>query len=480
MMDRKSSKVPHVHVKNHLRVTLWAPEDLKDEAYVQVLKQIREHRDYDKSMKGWNFLAILASCYAPSSDLFYPLMNKLAEDVRNNTDQNIVKHANYVIVRLFRSFEQKRKQIPSDMEIIHIETMKQMMIPIFFFSETSTIVPAESYTTFRELKTTVMRKLQLNISRIPYYALYEICEKQNFTEERFLEDIDKIVDIQAMWSREVEMFQKNNQTIDFKVYLKIQLYYPYNENDVDTITMHYVQTGYDVNIGKFSLTESDAITLGAIKCMVDFPDMSHEEINVQLEKKIERFVPINKLKDDRVGWTTKIMEFYATQKRLTKHEAKLTYLEHLKENSMWESQQFAGTFNSELSVKDDVKITKNVILGIKPTGLNVCDEDRNELVSLSYSKIISWGVNNSTFVVVLPKRNNSDDEYPKYYFESHQTKMIQLLIEAYTNLIVGKNIMETMNNAYNSVKSFESMPGMKLGKGETARSRTATQYSKNR
>jgi hypothetical protein len=45
MGDRKSVKRPIDNVKKHLKQTLNAPEDLKDEAYVQVLKQINGHTD---------------------------------------------------------------------------------------------------------------------------------------------------------------------------------------------------------------------------------------------------------------------------------------------------------------------------------------------------------------------------------------------------------------------------------------------------
>jgi len=45
-------------------------------------------------------------------------------------------------------------------------------------------------------------------------------------------------------------------------------------------------------------------------------------------------------------------------------------------------------------------------------------------------------------------------------------------------LIVGKNITEIMNSAYNSIKRFDSMPGIKLAEGESLRSRSATQFKK--
>jgi len=44
MTDRKSSKVPLEHVKKHLNLTINSPIELKNEAYIQVLKQITKHK----------------------------------------------------------------------------------------------------------------------------------------------------------------------------------------------------------------------------------------------------------------------------------------------------------------------------------------------------------------------------------------------------------------------------------------------------
>lgn len=56
--------------------------------------------------------------------------------------------------------------------------------------------------------------------------------------------------------------------------------------------------------------------------------------------------------------------------------------------------------------------------------------------------------------------------------------MFQLFVESYTNLIVGKSITEVLHNTYNSIKRFDTMPSVKLKKGETLRSRSATAYKK--
>lgn len=241
MGDRKSSKQPIDHITKHLKFTMNSSQELKDEAYCQVLKQITSHPDYDKCIRGWNFLAIMAASFAPSLELYYSILNFLHNEANNSNDENIKKHANYTFIRLVKSFENKRRQIPSEEEIMHLENMKPIMFPVYFLSDTHTLVPTESYTTVKDLKTNIMRKLQFNVARIPYYCLYEICNKKDTIEERFLDDNDKIVDVVALWDKEKEDYIKRNEIIEFRIYLKIQLFYNYSETDNDTVTMVYVQ-----------------------------------------------------------------------------------------------------------------------------------------------------------------------------------------------------------------------------------------------
>jgi myosin VIIa len=340
MGDRKSSKKSQGHIKKHLKLTITSSEDLKDEAYVQVLKQIKEHKEQDKALKGWSFLAILASCYIPSMRLFYSILNYLLFEIKNNKNKDIVTRANYVFVRLYRTYETGRKNIPSDNELTHIENMKPITIPIHFFSNTCTNVEIESYTTVRELKTTLMKKLQFNISRIPYYSLYEICNKKDLVEERFLEEDERVCDVLAVWDKEIEQFSKNKEQIEFKIYLKIMLYYPYTENDIDTVTAVYTQSVHDISNGKFKLTEEDIITLASLQLLVEF-GTNQDQAYSNLQKKLDRFIPYNQVNlNPSVYWIQKIMELYSGLKASSKLEAKLTYIEQIKSSPLWEAHQF--------------------------------------------------------------------------------------------------------------------------------------------
>lgn len=300
----------------------------------------------DKLLRCWNFLAVLASSFSPGVELYYTLLNLLIFEVKNNTDEEIVRRANYVCARLLRIFETRRKYIPSDDEIKHIESLKPIMLPIFFFSNSHTFIETESYTTVKEMKQAVMNKLELLVSKVPFYSLYEVCSKDNLIEERFVEDNDRIVDILAIWNREEEDFKKAGLKIEFRLYLKILIYYDYPEDDYDSITMLYVQNSYDVLLGKLDLEVSEAIELASYQLYVNY--LNDKELASKfLEKSVSDYVPTNLLSKQQPSyWISEILNSYNQIKKITKQAAKANYLKILMNNPLYLCHQFNCSVNS--------------------------------------------------------------------------------------------------------------------------------------
>jgi hypothetical protein len=82
--------------------------------------------------------------------------------------------------------------------------------------------------------------------------------------------------------------------------------------------------------------------------------------------------------------------------------------------------------------------------------------------------IINWGISEKLFVINISKTDGSMGI--KYYFEVNQTKIIQSLIESYTNLIAGKSIADVQNITSEYYKRFAGL--------NTGRTRSGTNYSK--
>jgi hypothetical protein len=104
----------------------------------------------------------------------------------------------------------------SEEEIKCIEQMKPMMMPIYFFSGSCTNMPYESYSTMGDIKYNLMDKLKLKQNRMDYFALYEVLDKGDSTEERIMEEEELNVNMKAMWAYDTDRFQKKTHSATLK------------------------------------------------------------------------------------------------------------------------------------------------------------------------------------------------------------------------------------------------------------------------
>jgi hypothetical protein len=361
--------------------------------------------------------------------------------------------------------------------------MKPIPVEINFFSGAATTMQVESYTTIRDLKTAVMRKLQLNIERIPYFALYEICYKPNCIEERYLSENFKVCDVISVWDKESEDYKKKGEEISFKIFLKIQLYYNYNPQDIDSVTMHYVQTNFEVIKGLYKLTEEDIVQLAAIQFYINYGNISRDDILRHVSTEIRKYIPCNRLLDINDGQITveKIIEAYNGNKFTTKLEAKNKYLNILKKNELWETTQFSCVFSSKYNTENTNSqrvvnpnhIPDDCIVCISPKEIIITNQNRIPLLKLKYKFLASWGANGELFVIV----KKQDKTFNKMYFESSQSQLFKILIDSYTGILAGKNMTEIVAQTAETCKMFETLPIVKGKKGESIRSKQSNIYS---
>ena len=491
MGDRRSSKSPQLHAVKHTRLAMGSPEEVKDEAYIQVIKQITRNPRPESAQKGWNLFSVMASCYPPSLELYYALIHYLLDIIKTG-DENLQKRANYIIIRLNKTFDSRRRLSPSDLEIKHVEQMKPIIIEMNFFSGAATTCQIESYTTIRELKTQVMAKLNLNISRIPFFSIFEMCYKSNCIEERYINEFDKVCDILSIWQRETDNYKKEkaktkdkDDYIEFKFFLKLLLYYDFNPEDLDAVTMTYVQCNFDVINDRYNLSEEDLVKLGAIQLFVDYSTMETEEILKKLDDNIKDYIPKKIFNTNSTDyWSDKIKNQFNQNKFKTKLEAKNEYLNILKNNDLYKSIQFICQYSSKLNtannnsekIPNPSHIPEECIVAIKPNEIIITDMNRNKIYNIPLTLLASWGVNSEVFVIVEKK---SDKEFSKSYFNCNQTKLFKIIIDTYTNILVGKNMVEIMTERLETCKLFETLPATKLKPGESLRIRQSTIYMNN-
>ena len=87
MEVRKSSKKPYLHIIKFIKITMTSPEELKDEAFIQVIKQLSNNDNVKYENKAWNFLSILCSSYPPSVDLYKCLINFFLKIINDENEK---------------------------------------------------------------------------------------------------------------------------------------------------------------------------------------------------------------------------------------------------------------------------------------------------------------------------------------------------------------------------------------------------------
>ena len=466
MDDRKSSKRPILHVKKIIRIVLVQSPIVRDEAYLQVYKQLHDNPKHSSLMKGWKEMAIISSCFVPSNkDIYYLILNFLFFEMKNNKDPQILNHVKYIFVRMIKMKNRARRHVPSEEELECIEKLLPIDLPVKFFTGHQTMIKIESYTTIRELKMELMKRLDFNIQRAVYYAIYEICEKNSGTEERFIDDSDRVCDILSVWNSEMTKEKKNNGECHFHFYLKLLIYYPFEKDDIDTLSVVYHQTVYDVLSGKHPLEERKIIALAAYQLVNEYQDDEDEALK-RLNEHLEKYIPNGKIHlKNNEEWVNLITEEYKKVNDIKSNDAKWEYISQLESLPTYQVQQFNAKYNMEKSGTNEDEIPEKCVVGIKPDGIIIMDRNRNEVVFYKYETIMNWGISKNQLIICISTGVN---EIKRVCFFTSQTKTIQTLMEVYCNLLIGKSIKDVQE----VVKNYDT----KFNKIDTSMRRASLMY----
>ena len=344
--DKRPINDKFYHARKFVRLPLNQEDgdELKEEAYIQCLKQLKENPDPEKLDMAWSALCILASSYLPSSKsqrLYYSILNFLfVQSKLNDSNPKIGQRCEYAYSRLYNTSLIKRTEIPSRREMMYIEKMKPITIPIYLFSGDYLFVHFESYSTIKQVKHDLMSKLGLNPMRFNYFGLFEVCQKEDCSEERFLDDSKLLSDVLSIWEQTQNLEENQNKKLDFKIYLKIKYYYQVGEEDIDTVVLQYYQILYSFLKGRLNFEEKHVVSLAALKLLSEF-SIRREEAYENLDRNLENYIPFNLFNTNPPEfWIQKVMEFYTNLSDYSPQEAQRNFIDIAMKNQLSNAHQF--------------------------------------------------------------------------------------------------------------------------------------------
>lgn len=461
MKIRKSSKAPILHAKKILLLVRQANPIIKDEAYLQVYKQLHDNHEYDSYMAAFKMLAILSSCFVPNNKNIYMFILKyLYEEMRDNKNNLVLSHIRYIFQRMLKTKEHERKNVPCKEELEFIEFLRPIPIVVHLFDGNKININVESYTSIKEVKEKVINNLFLDEQNSMNYCLYEICTKASGIEERFLDDSERVCDIISVWKSEMDKDSKKNIDSYFGFYFRILIFTPFGKDDADTLTRVYYQNAYDVVAGRFPLSVEKIITLASLMLFVDY---LNDDIRAKtdLEEHLDEYINKDKIAlQPKNDWVNNIMTKFAQYKGVSRIDAQWNFLEELKTIHTYQTTQFDAKYNQKKSSVNDDNIPVNCIIALRPDGICILDEELSQVVFYEYESIKNWGISKDQFILCMPTDSNT---VKRVCFLTSQTKVIQTVIEVYCNVKAGKTKKYIKDVVDKYDERFKSIDASKKG-----------------
>lgn len=250
-----------------LEIGFVSPAEFRDEIFLIAIKQSRNCPNPVIALEYWRAFAVLSSTFPPSERLYCPILNYLKNQALTHKETEVREWARYIFARVLKVYENEiRRGIPSLNEIEAILKKKMMPLKVYFMNGHEIILNMESYTTIKHIRNEIVEKAQLKPEMCPYFSIYEVCEKKETFEERYLENDVLLSDVLDRWDKEKD----TDSSSDFKLYFRIRIYYPLNYKEVDSVVMFFNQMLYEYKLGRYPCEEKDVVTLAALACQNEF------------------------------------------------------------------------------------------------------------------------------------------------------------------------------------------------------------------
>mmetsp|Transcript_18690 Transcript_18690/g.38220 ORF Transcript_18690/g.38220 Transcript_18690/m.38220 type:complete len:489 (+) Transcript_18690:399-1865(+) len=440
MGDRGSSKEPLGHVTKILSSLMLAPEQLRDEVYCQICKQVNNNPDNISTVRGWQLMVIMLSSFPPSNSLKLPLTEFCSKKLEDDNEY-IPKYAEFAIRRIPRIYELgPRREIPTQVELEALKRCAKVTVRVNFLDKKYIMVQTDSWATAKEFNNLVASKL--GIDDPTPYAIFEVSSDD---EERVLDPEERLLDLVSYWQRlaveERKGKGKGAKIQEFQFVYKVRLFFDVQDTDHAGIEMMYLQASTDVVDARYPCTEQDSLTLAALQVQEKYgdhpgPGKEFTELEGNDEKtgrpKLQDFLAQKYFvdgEDRNQELIQQILKLYAKLTGYSTQEARLSYLDYVKSWKIYGSAYFfAEPQNSSL------RFPSAIVLAINSKGILIVDPDSKEfLAEYTFKDVVTWGHSSNSFVVVTGGMMRQT----KIYFKTDQGKEINSIVKAYVERVMG-------------------------------------------
>ena len=368
MGDRSSGKGDEGHAEKLLKNCLSGPEDLRDEVYLQIIKQSTNNTNPQSLLKAWQLFGVVTGGVAPSRSLEPYLASHFntAKDTHPPSTSGVPgihEYAEYSLGRLMKITQfGVRAEIPTSLEIEASKYMLPFLVRVYFVDGTYEMMPVQSWMTPSDLAGQVLELLGVAEENRQAFKVYELTPEN---EERCLDDDERIADLVAYWQRLYDE-QKSRDARDadaqtFRIALKVHVYIdpaPLKSGEPDRAAekLMYTQAVYDVVSARYPCSEDDQLSLGALQRQAEKPNTNctaaelHRYINGKL-----------------IGGTRSAELTAELNKRMAAHKSKppsevrVMYMDHVRKWKVYGSSFFWCRTQMSATLPEEVFLAVNPV-----------------------------------------------------------------------------------------------------------------------
>lgn len=228
-------------------------EELRDEIFCQICKQLTNNPNSISFKKGWILLSLCIGCFPPTEN--FELY--LRQFIRNGPEL----YAPYCETRLDRTIQNgARKQPPSWMELKACKTTEPIVVTIHLMNEASVQLEIDSASTSEEICIAVAKAI--NLRDLLGFSLFITIQNKVMTlgcEHQFVFDA---ISSCEQFAKEQGISEKN---IKWQLYIQKEMFLPWHNPSDDPVAtdLIYHQIIKGINYGDYVCTSEKDIAMVA-------------------------------------------------------------------------------------------------------------------------------------------------------------------------------------------------------------------------
>ena len=382
-----------------------------DEAFIQLIKQIRNNEDQDSYMGYWRLLAALSAACTPSDGLFYPLLNLLLDFIENHEVSAYKTWARYVFGKLWMCSKLliQRKFQPTPNEGNQVAAQKKVLLNIYLCNGAYYQVYVESHHTYLNLKKKMFQLTGIDMKYYENFGFLEVVDRHLVYEERYLEPWASASEAPGFW---IDYNKSKSDIRNCKIYFTFKVPLRLTTN-TDITPWQFIQFCNDFKRGKHECSDLDVMKVAALMLQADLGDYVSND-DEHFRRRVLKYIPVNRKDCGLEYWQDNVIANYKKFKGQGREKCIKGVFEEAYDWLSYDETLFSGIFNSTSDQdRHDQSIPENVsVFMIGPTGLKIMDSISREIkVDLEFPEMTNWGCSNNTFVYSTGETHSLIKEY---------------------------------------------------------------------